>query len=141
MAFKAGYNAHILMDGVAGSLVNITSYADNFDFPMPTDQLDVSTFGDANKDFINGLTGGGQISLSGPLDVAIGTFLGGLQAAQAAGSSSSTVTYSPAGSVSGQLKISVETYISSFDPSTSVGGRGEFSASLQCTGAVTVATW
>ncbi len=141
MSFKAGKDSHILMDGVAGSLVNISAYADQVSFPQPVDNLDVSIFGTAAKQFIPGMTDGGEIQVSGPLDVALGTFVTGLKAAQAAGSSSSTFTYSPAGSVSGQLKQTAEVYISSFDVSSSVGGRVEFSASLQVTGSVTNTTW
>lgn len=141
MAFKPGKDAHILVDGVAGTLVNVTAYADNFSFPQPVDTIEVSVFGSTPKAFIPGLTDGGQIGVSGPLDVAMGTFLATLKAAQAAGSSTATVTYSPAGSVAGQLKVSAETYVSSFDISTGVGGRAEYSATLQVTGAVTTTTW
>lgn len=141
MAFKAGKGAFILLDSVAGTPVNISAYADNVSFPQPVDMQEVTTFGDSNKDFIPGLANGGQISVSGPLDVALGTFVANLKAAQAAGSSSATFTYGPGGSVSGQIKQDAEVYVSAFDVSSGVGGRVEFSASLQVTGAVTNGTW
>ena len=141
MAFKPGKDAHILLDSVAGSPVNISSYADNFDFPQPVDTIETSVFGTTAKQFIPGLTDGGQVSLSGPLDVALGTFVASIKAAQSAGSASSTITFSPGGSVSGQFKVSAECYVSAFSVSTGVGGRAEYSASLQVTGAVTNSTW
>ena len=141
MANKPGKDAHILLDSVAGTPTDLSSYADSFDFPQPVDTIDTSVFGSDPKSFIPGLTDGGQISLSGPLDVALGTFVTAIKAAQAAGSTTSTITYSPGGSVSGQFKVSAECYVSAFNVSTSVGGRAEYSASLQVTGAVTNTTW
>jgi len=141
MAFKAGKDAFILIDSVAGTPVNVSGYADNVSFPQPVDMQEVTAFGDDDKAFVPGLANGGQVSISGPLDVALGTFVAALKAAQSAGSTSATFTYGPAGSVSGQIKQSAEVYVSAYDVSTGVGGRVEFSASLQVTGAVTNGTW
>lgn len=141
MAFQPGKGAFIMIDNVAGSLVNVSAYIDNFSFPQPIDTLDVTTFGNNAKQFIPGLTDGGQIGLSGPLDVALGTFVAALKAAQAAGSSTASVVYGPAGSVAGQIRQNAEIYVSAYDVSTSVGGRVEFSASLQVTGTVTNTSW
>jgi hypothetical protein len=141
MAFKAGKGAHVLIDGVAGSLVDVTAYADSMSFPQPVDTIETTTFGDTAKDFIPGLTDGGQFQISGPRDVALGTFVSGVKAAQAAGSSTSTVNFSPGGSVAGQIKVSCETYISAYDISVGVGGRVEYSSTWQVTGAVTNGTW
>jgi hypothetical protein len=141
MAFKPGKDAFILLDGVAGSPINITGYADNVSFPQPVDTIDVSVFGTAAKAFVAGLTDGGQIDISGPIDVALGTMLAGLKAAQAAGSSTATFRYGPGGSVAGQISQSAEVYVSAYNVSTGVGGRAEYSCSLQVTGAVSNSTW
>jgi len=141
MAFRAGKDSHVLIDGVAGSPVNVSAYADQVSFPQPIDTHDVSTFGTNAKAFIPGMTDGAEISISGPLDVALGTFVSALKAAQSAGSSTSTVTYSPGGSVAGQIKQSAEVYVKSYDVSSGVGGRVEYSSSLQITGAVTNGVW
>jgi hypothetical protein len=141
VAFQPGKGAHVLLDGVAGSLVNVSTYADSMSFPQPVDTIETTTFGDTAKDFIPGLTDGGQFQISGPLDVALGTFVSAVKAAQAVGSSTSTLNFSPAGSVAGQIKVSCETYISAYDISVGVGGRVEYSATYQITGAVTNATW
>lgn len=141
MAFKAGKGAFILLDSVAGSPTDVSAYADNFSFPQPIDTIDTTTFGSDAKTFIPGLTDGGSVDLSGPLDVALGTLVASLKAAQAAGSTSSTVTWGPGGSVSGQIKQSAEVYVSAYNVSVGVGGRVEYSCSLQVTGAVTNTTW
>ena len=141
MAFKPGLGAHVLIDSVAASPVNVSAYADSMSFPQPVDQIETTTFGDAAKDFIPGLTDGGQFQMSGPLDVALGTFVAAIKAAQAAGSATSTITFSPAGSVATQLKVSAETYISAYDISVGVGGRVEYSSTWQITGAVTNSVW
>jgi hypothetical protein len=141
MPFKAGTVAYVAIDGVAGAPVNVSSYADNFTWPQTTQTLNVSAFGTAAQAFIPGLTDGDTISVSGPLDVALGTFLAGLKGAQSAGSSTATVIWGPGGSVSGQLKIQAEAWVTQYNVTTSVTGRVEYSASLQVTGAVTNGTW
>jgi len=141
MAFKAGKDSYISIDGVAGTPVDISAYSDSVSFPQVVDTQEVSVFGTASKAFIPGLIDGGQVSLSGPLDVALGTLIAGLKNAQSLGSASATFTWGPGGSVSGQVKQSAEVFISAYDVSSGVGGRVEYSVSLQVTGAVTNGTW
>lgn len=141
MSFASAKNAHILLDSVAGSLVNLSGLFDTISWPQSVQTLEVSAFGTTAKAFVPGLTDGDTITLSGPFDTALGTFVGALKAAQAAGSASSTINYSPFGSVASAFKITAETYVSAFGPSTGVGGRVEASVSLQVTGVVTNTTW
>lgn len=138
MAFKSGKTAFVAIDNPAGSLQNISAYADNVTFPQAIDPLDVTTFGTLlARSFIAGLADGGQVQISGPLDSALGTLLAANKAAQIAGTASFTCLYGPGGSVSGQLSQSAEVLINSYQVTTAVGGRVEYSASLQITGAVT----
>lgn len=141
MAFKAGKDSWVALDAVTGTLTNLSPYADNFDWGQSVEQLDVSAFGTNSKAFIPGLTDGDEIPVSGPYDVTMYTHLTALKAAQAAGSSTATVTWGPGGSVAGQAKVSAETWVKSVGLKSSVGGRVEYSASLQVTGAVTNGTW
>ena len=141
MAFKAGKDAWCMVDGIAGTGVNITNYLDQASLDQPIDTHDVSVFGTNAKSFIPGLADGGNFSMGGPLDVALGTFLAALKAGHAAGSASSTIIYAPAGSVSGQIRQTAEAYLTSYDVSSGVGSRVEYSASFQITGAVANATW
>jgi hypothetical protein len=141
VAFTPGKNAWIMLDGVNGAGTNVSAYADNFSFPNPTDTYETSTFSNNSKTFIAGLTAGGAPSLSGPLDTAFAVIVANVSAAQAAGSSTSTLIYAAAGSASGSLKQTAECWVTDFTVSTGVGGRAEFSAALQVTGAVTTAVW
>lgn len=141
MAFKPGKDSWFALDNVAGSLTVLSPYIDTVDVPQNVEMLDVSTIGTTPKAFIPGLTDGDTIGISGPYDVTIYTHMTALKAAQAAGSSTSTYTYGPGGSVASQAKQSAEVYVASIGVSSGVGGRAEWSASLQVTGAVTNTTW
>jgi len=141
MAFRAGTTTFLLIDGANGAGTNVSAYADNTSWQQSVETLDVSAFGTAAKAFINGLTDGDTITISGPYDKAMYSLLVGVKAAQSAGSATSTFMWGPGGSVSGEAKVSAETWVTSVGLSTSVGGRVDLSASLQVTGAVTATTW
>jgi hypothetical protein len=79
--------------------------------------------------------------MGGPLDTALFTQLTGMKAAQLAGTLGFTLVYGPAGSVASAPKITAEVYVGDFELTTGVGGRAEFSASMQVDGAITNATW
>jgi hypothetical protein len=141
MAFRAGTTTFIALDGVNGAGTNVSRFADSFDWPQSVETQEVSAFGTAAKAFINGLTDGDSVSISGPYDAPIFTLLTGVKAAQSAGSSTTTILWGPGGSVSGEARITAEAWVTSVSLSSSVGGRVEMSASLQVTGAVTNNTW
>src|SRR5688572_4912231 len=136
MAASPGHKAFILLDGANGGGTNVSPYADDFSFPQSTEMLDVSVFGSVTKRFTPGLTGGDTISASGPLETALFTQITGMKAAQEAGTAGFTCVYGPAGSVASAPKQTVEVYVASFEVSSGVAGRNEYSASLQVDGAV-----
>jgi len=141
MAFKPGKDAFVLLDAITGTGADISAYIDSAAFPQSVDTHEVSVFGTTAKAFIPGQSDGGDITFSGPYDVAIGTFVSAIKAAQAAGSTSSTFVWAPGGSVAGQVSQSVETYLKTYEVTSGVGGRVDYSVSLQITGAVTNGTW
>lgn len=141
MAFKPGYLGHFSLDNAGGTLTNLSQYIDNVTVPTPTDTLEVSAFGTQAKAFIVGLTDGGQISVSGPADVAMTTHIGALRAAQNAGTASHSFQWGPGGSVASQSKVTGECLVTDFQLSSGVGGRAEYSLSLQITGATTIGTF
>ena len=141
MAFAAGTTSFVLLDNTAGSLTNLSAYADNFQWPQSVAQLDVSAFGTAAKALIPGLTDGDTVTMSGPLDATLHTHLTALKAAQSAGSTTCTITWGPAGSIATRPKVSAEAYVASYGITVGVGGRVEYTASLQVTGAVTNSVW
>lgn len=141
MAFKAGTVSWFGLDNAAGSVTNLQPYIDDLKLPQTTQQLEVSTFGTAAKAFVPGLTNGDTISISGPYDVTVHSHLTGLKAAQEAGTASHSFLWGPGGSVSAQAKVLGECLLASYELSSGVGGRVEYSASLQVTGAVTNGTF
>lgn len=141
MAFRAGTTTFFQLDNESGSLVNISSYMDTVSHQQSTQMLEVTAFGSASKVFIAGLNDGDTITFSGPADSPIGTQLYKLKAAQAAGTASHSWVYGPGGSVANYPKVSGEALVASFTFSSGVGGRFEYSASLQITGAVTNTVW
>jgi hypothetical protein len=141
MANKAGYLGWFALDNAAGSVTNLSSYVDDAGVPQSRAMLETSVMGTASKSFIAGLAGGDTITIKGPYDVALHSHLGSLLAAQDAGTASHSFIWGPGGSVSAQAKISGECLVASYAPTATVGGRAEWTASLQVTGAVTNGVW
>lgn len=141
MAFRAGTVAYVLMDGVNGVGTNIQPYLDNVGWPQSVQTLEVSAFGTSAKAFINGLTDGDTVTFAGPYDKAIFSHFTNIKAAQAAGSSTSTVIWAPGGSVATEAKVSAEAWVTSIALTAGVGGRVEYAASAQVTGTVTSTVW
>lgn len=141
MSFKPGYLGYFALDNAAGAVTNIQPYSDDVSVPQTVAMLDVSVLGTVAKAFIGGLSNGDTIPIKGPYDVAIHTHLTALLAAQAAGTASHSFIWGPGGSVASQAKVSGECLVASYQLQSGVGGRAEWSASLQVTGAVTNGTW
>lgn len=141
MAAKPGTVTFLKVDNAAGSLTDIGVYLDKTEFPFTSQMLDVSTMGTQAKSFIVGQTGGDTAAVSGPYSSTLWLHFGSLIAAQNAGTASHSFLYGPGGSVSGEAKVSGEFLVASMNPPSSVGGRVEWSASLQITGAVTLASF
>lgn len=140
MAFKAGTASVVYIANAANALQNLSPYIDNTSWQNALEQLEVSAFGTAAKAFIPGLTGS-NISVSGPADATMSSHLAGLYAAQSAGSGAAGIIYGPGGSVASQTRFAGSIYVSDYSVSSSVGGRVEYSASLQITGAVAMGTF
>ena len=141
MAFKAGTASAFYLNNAAASVVNLSPYIDNVSVPQTVDVIDVSVMGTAAKAFINGLTDGDVITFSGPYDVTVHTQLTALKAAQSAGSAAAAYIWGPGGSVASQARSAGSAFVTQYSVSSGVGGRVEYSASLQVTGAVTNSTF
>ena len=137
MAFQAGYKTRILLGDFS-----MSPKLASFSAPVTVEVLDDTTFGDDGvKRFIPGLNGGDSVSVSGPLDVTLHSQIAAMKSAQDAGTAGFSIVYGPAGSVASQPKVSCEVYVASYEISSGVGGRVEYSASLQVDNAVTNSTW
>lgn len=136
MAFDAGYKVVLKLDGSADTLVDISAYLDTAKMSRTVDQLDVSTFGDQNRDFIPGLRGG-AIPLTGKYDPTADALFD----SDLAKTTSRTFEYGPQGSTAGLVKYTGECWVESYEVDTAVAGEGKFTAGLRLTGAVTRTTW
>ena len=141
MAFRAGTASAVYLANAANALQNLSPYADNFSWPQSTEVLDVSAFGTAAKAMIPGLTDGDTITMSGPYDVTLHTHLTALKAAQSAGSAAAGILWGPGGSVASQARVAGSVYVTSYQLSSGVAGRVEYSSSLQVTGAAANGTF
>lgn len=137
MAFKAGTTTAFYLANAAQALQNLSPYADNLSLPQSVQQLEVSAFGTASKAFIPGLQDGDTLTMSGPYDVTIHTQL---TAAKSAGSLLGFI-YGPGGSVASQARLAGSVYVAQYTTNSTVGGRVEYSASLQVTGAISNGTF
>lgn len=137
MPFRAGTTTAFYLANAAQALQNLSPYADNISLPQSTDMLDVSAFGTASKAFIPGLQDGDTLAMSGPYDVTIHTHL---TTAKSAGSLLGFI-WGPGGSVASNARVAGSVYVSQYQLSSTVGGRVEYSASLQVTGAVSNGTF
>ena len=136
MAFRAGTTAALYISTAAGSVSNVSPYADSSSLTQDVDQLDVSVFGSAAKAFLNGQSSG-QFQIAGPLDAAMHTILTGLAAA---GSTASWI-YGPGGSVASQPRMAGSLNVANISYNSNASGRMEYSASLQLTGAIANGTF
>lgn len=141
MAFKAGTTSAVFLANSAAALQNLSPYSDSFTWPQTTTTIDVSAFGTSAKAVIPSLTDGDTISMSGPYDVAIHTHLTALKAAQAAGSALAGIIWGPGGSVASQARVAGSVWVTSYSLTSGVGGRVDYSASLQVSGAVSNGTF
>lgn len=137
MAFRAGTTTAFYLANAAQALQNLSPYADNLSLPQSVEMLDVTAFGTAAKAMIPGLQDGDTLSMSGPYDVVVHTQL---TAAKSAGSLLGFI-WGPQGSVASQPRIAGSVYVSQYSVSAAVGGRVEYSASLQVTGALSNGTF
>jgi hypothetical protein len=137
MAFRAGTTTAFYLANAAQALQNLSPYSDNISLPQSVEQLEVSAFGTAAKAFIPGLQDGDTLALSGPYDVVIHTQL---TTAKSAGSLLGFI-WGPQGSVASQPRIAGSVYVAQYSVSAAVGGRVEYSASLQVTGALSNGTF
>jgi len=136
MAFKHGKDAVVQLDNGAGSLTNITAYLTQASLDRLRDMAETSVLGLNDKTYLPGLRDA-TFSAEGRFDPAIDQIL---HDDIGDNTNTKTLQYDPQGSVSGLPRYSVETWVTSYPITTSLGDPGSLSFELQCTGAVTRTT-
>jgi hypothetical protein len=134
MAFVHGKTAEFQIDNSGGSLTDISAYCDNVDFPLTADTAEVTTFGDASKEYIGGLKDA-TISISGSWDATADGVLAAIIGL------TGSFQYGPAGTTGGNIKYTGECICTSYNVTAPVGDKVSFSAEFQVTGAVTRGTY
>jgi len=138
VAFTHGKKSKFEIDNSSGSPVDISAFCDEVSLSRDIETAETTTFGDNAKEYIIGLTDA-TISVSGKFDAAgastVDTVLAGILGQDA----SVTFAYTPGGGSpsSSNPKYTGECYLTSYEVSGSVGDVSTFSASFQCTGAIT----
>jgi hypothetical protein len=135
MPFVHGRTTYFRIDNAAGTLVDLSPFCDNVDFPQVVETAETTTFGDTSKDYIVGLRDA-TISIAGKWDGAVGTVdptLAGILGLAA----SQTFEYGPSGSTVGNVRYTGECFCTSYQITGAVGDVVTFSAEFQVTGNVT----
>ena len=122
MAFVHGKETTLTVDGTA-----ITAYTDNTTLNRSMDPAEVTTFGDDDREYIAGLRDA-TLSFSGPWDATADAALDGAQDL-----ASVAWAYSPDG---GNTTYSGNGFITAYSPSSPVGDRNAWTATIQVSGVV-----
>lgn len=136
-AFTHGKNAGVKLDNGAGSLTDITAYADSASMDRLRELGDTTVFGNNDKTFVAGLRET-SFSLGGKFDPAVDAILNDdIQD----NTNTKTIEYGPEGTGTGKVKYSVECWVKSYKVDAKHGDTVPWSAELMGTGAVTRGTF
>lgn len=132
-AFKHGKNTAFALGtvGTPATLVDLSPYLMQVQFPQPTEVAETSTFGTVAKTYVVGLKSSG-ISFSGRYDNTLDIQLSALLGSETA----VTWCYAPTGSTT-VPRYTGTGFITSYDIQGAIGDMVGFSVQIQVTGAVT----
>lgn len=138
MAFTHGKKSKFSIDNAAGSLTDISAFCDEVSISRDIETAETTTFGDNAKEYIIGLTDA-TLSVSGKFDAAGASTVDAVLAGILGQEASVSFEYIPGGGTVGSNNPAYrgECYLTSYEVSGSVGDVSTFSASIQCTGAIT----
>lgn len=137
MAFVHGKGAFLEIDDSSGTPVDISPFTDSIDgLPGEVELADVTAFGDEGHKRIPGLENS-QFTASGSFDPSL---IGTLAALRGL-STTSTFTFGPAGSASGNVSLSGECRLSTFNVNPAVAAKVSWSATFMVDGVVTTGTF
>lgn len=139
MAFIAGKSGVFKLDNSGGTLVDLSSFISNVDFPQDAQLHETTTLGATARTYILGFKNatfglqGHWDSGASAIDAHMNAILG--QAATV------TFEYGPEGSATGKVRYTGEAIVTRYQNTTPVDGVVDWSADLQVSGAVTRNTW
>lgn len=129
--FTHGKKTSFKLDGAAGTLVDLSTYLTDVNFPETVDTVDTSAFGSNSKSHIVGLKGG-TISLTGHLDPTLDAHFSGILGQDA----SVTFEYGPQGTATGMPKYTGEALVTTYDKGSGIGAAAKMTGALIVTGDV-----
>lgn len=121
--------------GTASSETDITAYLNSAELSQTVDELESTTFGDGDKEFIPSLKER-EFSFDGDWDATIDGILAPLF-----GVAGKSLVFGPAGSTSGFVKYTCAAWLKEYPISSSVGDKVTMSGTIRLTGAVTRGTF
>lgn len=131
--FSHGKSAKFYIVDSGATERDISAAVNSVSLPKSADTAEVSSFGDAAKNFIGGLLDS-TLSVEGSRDATIEGYLDGIIGA------TTTYAYCPEGSASGKVKFSGTIIGTQVSPTSAVGDANKFSFTAQGCGTVTRAT-
>lgn len=130
----AGNMTHVAF-GTSGSETNISSYLNSAELSQTVDELESTTFGDSDKEFIPGLKER-DFSFEGDWDATIDGILAPLL-----GVAGKSIVFGPAGNTAGMVKYSAAAWLKEYPIASSVGDKVTLSGAIRVSGAVTRGTF
>ena len=138
MAFVHGKNAYFAVDDSGGTLRNLSAYMDNVSgLPGTRDLSEVTAFGDGGVKNIPGLENI-SFSVSGHFDPTTTTGPHAVLNSLRTASATATFQYAPQGNTTGNVLMSGECWLSSYEVESAVADKVSISAEFQVDGTVTV---
>jgi len=142
MAKKHGKGSAFTITDIGGTERDLSQFCDSVELPQTVATAETSGMGDSWQEFIPGMAGA-TISISGSWDNTATTgpdvVLGGLMGAGGVKTNGDppTFEYGPEGSTNVLIRYTGTAILTGYTPSSPVGGKVSFSATLLVTGAVT----
>ena len=135
-SFRSAKNAFFSITSATGGTINLSSGLDDASLDRMANALDVTTFGDNDKNYIAGLRDA-NISLSGHFASTYEEKLYPLLGSTAGGS----WVYGPESTSNTRRKYSGASVVTQVTIGTPVDGKADMSVKLQVSGAITATTF
>lgn len=129
-------------DTSAGDLTDISTHCNRFEIPREMDEVEVTTFGATDRQYISGF-GSGTVSIGGPWTRTLDGIMSQLYAAFKAGTMTTVAfEYGPEGSTALDVKYTGLLVLLSYSgPMADVGDAQQWEVEFRVTGNVTVGAY
>lgn len=141
MAFQHGKEGSFKLDDTGGAVIDLSAFLDNVNMSGQRELADVTTFGDDDREFIEGLRSA-SFDFSGVFETAnTGANAKVIALYNASSNTNQDFEYGPAGTTSGYPKFTGKCIVTGWQISTNISDKVTFSFTCQVNGAVTAGTF